>query len=87
MLWQYAFLRTSRSTYLKNYHNSPNIYPIVTDNQVPFKFTKRNALTIVPVQLNVLCICYSHVLLFLFGAVYHNAIKTGLNRVEHGGKK
>ncbi len=50
----------------KNYHNSPNMQPIIGYFQGLPQFIKRHLLAIVSKQLNVFCLCYRHASFFPF---------------------
>ncbi len=61
-----SFRAPSSALKHKNYHNSPNMLPIITLFQVLFKFMKRNLLTIVSKELNLFCLGYRHASFFAF---------------------
>ncbi len=61
-----SFRAPSAALKQKNYHNSPNMLPIITKFQVLFKFVKRHLLIIVSKLLNVLYLCYRHASFFAF---------------------
>ncbi len=49
-----------------NYHNSPNLQPIIAYFRSLLKFTKLHILATFSQQLNVFCLCYRHVPIFSF---------------------
>ncbi len=61
-----SFSAPSSALKQKNYHNSPNMLPIITEFQVLFKFVKRLLLTIVSKLLNVFYLFYRHASFFAF---------------------
>ncbi len=50
----------------KNYHNFPNMQPIISYFRGLIKFMKRHLLTIVSKKLNVFSLCYRHASFFPF---------------------
>ncbi len=67
-----SFRAPSAALKQKNYHNSPNMRPIITLFQVLLKFIKRHLLTIVSHQLNAFYLCYTHASFFAFFLILLN---------------
>ncbi len=61
-----SFRAPSAALKQKNYHNSPNMQPIVTLFQVLLKFIKSHILTIGSKSLNAFYVCYRHASFFAF---------------------